>query len=285
MLSLNCAHDSKPPNADKNHVAGSRLENLDTLSSESQGLGVTEISRRVAADKSVVYRTLSLLMAHDYVEQDPVSKKYVLGYKVMELAGKRLRTIDLFSTAKPTLKEVVRETGEIVVLAVMIGDVLAYLDKEQGPHAVHISSGLGQPIPLHSTASGKAILAHMSDSELVRLSREKGLPPITDKTITNFSELKTHLAEVRARGYAVDDQETYPGIRCVAAPIRNHRGAVLASLSISGPIQRVTEANVTVFGDIVMIAAARISSRLGYVALAVDPPKPPAYDNAVIPVL
>jgi len=259
------------------------LRILDTLSSESQGLGVTEISRRVAADKSVVYRTLSLLMAHDYVEQDPVSKKYVLGYKVMELAGKRLRTIDLFSSAKPTLKEVVNETGEIVVLAVLIGDVLAYLDKEQGPHAVHISSGLGQPIPLHSTASGKAILAHMPDSEVIRLSREKGLPPITEKTITNFSAFRAHLAEVRARGYAVDDQETYPGIRCVAAPIRNHRGAVLASLSISGPVQRVTEANVTVFGDIVMSAAAKISARLGYVAIA--QPSVPLYDNSVIPAL
>jgi len=259
------------------------LRILDTLASESQGLGVTEISRRVAGDKSVVYRTLSLLMAHEYVEQDPVSKKYVLGYKVMELAGKRLRTIDLFSTAKPTLKEVVRETGEIVVLAVMIGDVLAYLDKEQGPHAVHISSGLGQPIPLHSTASGKVILAHMSDSELIRVSREKGLPRITDKTITNFSELKAHLAQVRAGGYAVDDEETYPGIRCVAAPIRNHRGAVLASLSISGPTQRVTEANVTVFGEIVMNAAARISARLGYIA-AHQPPMP-AYDSAITPVL
>jgi IclR family acetate operon transcriptional repressor len=259
------------------------LRILDTLSSESQGLGVTEISLRVAADKSVVYRTLSLLMAHDYVEQDPVSKKYVLGYKVMELAGKRLRSLDLFSTSKPILKEVVRETGEIVVLAVMIGDVLAYLDKEQGPHAVHIASGLGQPIPLHSTASGKAILAHMPDSELIRLSREKGLPPITDKTITNFSELRTHLAEVRANGYAVDDQETYPGIRCVAAPIRNHRGAVLASISISGPIQRVTQANVTVFGDIVMNAAAKISSRLGYVTPA--QPDRPMFDNTVIPAL
>src|SRR5581483_2403023 len=182
------------------------LRILDILSRESQGLGVTEISRRVGADKSVVYRTLSLLMAHDYVEQDASSKKYVLGFKIMELAGRRLRSIDLFSTAKPILKEVVQETGEIVVLAVMIGDVLAYLDKEQGPHAVHIASGLGQPIPLHATASGKAILAHMSDSELVRLSREKGLPALTSKTITNFSDLKAHLAEVRVRGYAIDDE-------------------------------------------------------------------------------
>lgn len=259
------------------------LRILDVLSGESQGLGVTEISRRVTADKSVVYRTLSLLMAHEYVEQDPVSKKYVLGYKVMELASKRLRSIDLFSTAKPILREVVQETGEIVVLAVMIGDVLAYLDKEQGPNAVHISSGLGQPIPLHSTASGKAILAHMSDSDLIRLSREKGLPQITNKTITNFSELKAHLAEVRLNGYAVDDEETYPGIRCVAAPIRNHRGAVLASLSISGPTLRVTHANVTVFADIIMSAAAKLSARLGYVTVGGS--AQPAFDSRVSPVL
>jgi DNA-binding IclR family transcriptional regulator len=109
------------------------------------------------------------------------------------------------------------------------------------------------------------------------------LPPITDKTITNFSELKTHLTEVRVRGYAVDDQETYPGIRCVAAPIRNHRGAVLASLSISGPIQRVTEANVTVFGDVVMNAAAKISARLGYVATVHT--NQPVFDSAVTPAL
>lgn len=257
------------------------LRVLDILAGESQGLGVTEVSRRIGADKSVVYRTLSLLMLHDYVEQDPVSKKYVLGFKMMELAGKRLQSIDLFSTAKPVLKDVVRQTGEIVVLAVMIGDVLAYLDKEQGPHAVHISSGLGQPIPLHSTASGKAILAHMSEAELIRIFREKGLPAFTEKTITNFSELKAHLNEVRAHGYAVDDQETYHGIRCVAAPIRNHRGVIVASISISGPIQRVTEENVTVFADIAVSAAAHVSSRLGYVPAPAPPVSQPADSAAV----
>src|SRR5690349_2699462 len=102
------------------------LRILDVLASEDQGLGVTEVSRRVGSDKSVVHRTLALLTAHEFVEQDPVSKKYVLGYKAMELAGKRLRSIDLFSTAKPVLKEVAQQTGEVVVLAVMIGDVLAY---------------------------------------------------------------------------------------------------------------------------------------------------------------
>jgi DNA-binding IclR family transcriptional regulator len=241
------------------------LKILDVLAGEKEGLGVTEISRRVMADKGLVHRTLSLLVSHDYVEQDPISKKYVLGLKVMELAGKRLRSIDLFSTAKPVLKEVVRQTGEIVVLAVMIGDVLAYLDKEEGPQAVHIFSGLGQPVPLHSTASGKIILAYLPEDEVTRLFREKGLPAFTDRTITDFMQLKAELAEVRVRGYATDDQETHAGVRCVAAAIRNHRGSIVASLSISGPSQRVTDENITVFADLAMSAASRISARLGFV--------------------
>jgi IclR family acetate operon transcriptional repressor len=257
------------------------LRILDVLASENDGLGVTEISRRVSADKSVVHRTLSLLMLHDYVEQDPISRKYVLGFKVMELAGKRLRSIDLFSVAKPVLKDVVRQTGEIAVLAVLIGDVLAYLDKEEGPQAVHISSGLGQPIPLHSTASGKAILAHVPEEELFRLFREKGLPAITEKTITNFLDFKAHLGEVRAQGYAIDDEETYPGIRCVAAPIRNHRGLVVASLSISGPTHRITEANVTVYADMTFAAASRISAKLGFADIEA-PASQPHPDNRPI---
>ena len=190
------------------------LRILDILASEKEGLGVTELSRRLDADKSVVYRTLSLLMIHSYVEQELSSKKYVLGLKVMELASKKLRNIDLFSASKPYLMDLAKQTGEVVVLAVMIGDVLAYMDRAEGARAMNLSSGLGQPIPLHSTASGKSIVAFMSEDDLTRVFREKGLPAITEKTITNFSEFKRHLSEVRFRGYAVDDEETYPGVRC-----------------------------------------------------------------------
>src|SRR5258708_32170598 len=112
------------------------LRILQVLSGESDGLGVTELSRRVVADKSIVYRTLSLLMQHDYVEQDATTKKYILGFKVVELANRRLNNVGLLSVAKPILKEVAEQTGEIVVLAAMIGNVLAYLDKEEGRHSV-----------------------------------------------------------------------------------------------------------------------------------------------------
>lgn len=240
------------------------LRILQVLSGESEGLGVTEISRRVVADKSVVYRTLSLLMQHDYIEQDPTTKKYVLGFKVVELANRRLKNMGILAVAKPILKEVANQTGEIVVLAAMIGDVLAYLDKEEGQYSVHISNSLGQPIAPHATASGKAILAYMPEPDLVRFFTGKGLPALTEKTITSFGDFKAHLAEVRRRGYAVDDEENHPGIRCVAAPVRNHRGAVLGSISISGTTQRLNLENMTVFADICVAAAERISSRLGY---------------------
>lgn len=251
------------------------LRILQVLSSESEGLGVTEVSRRVVADKSVVYRTLSLLMQHDYIEQDPTTKKYVLGFKVVELANRRLKSIGLFSVAKPILKEVARQTGEIVVLAAMIGDVLAYLDKEEGQYAVNISNSLGQPVAPHATASGKAILAFMTEPDLVRFFTGKGLPALTDKTITSFGELKSHLAQVKQRGYAVDNEESYPGIRCVAAPIRNHRGTVLGSISISGTTQRINPENITVFADICVAGAEQISSRLGYVGFDEKKLNPP----------
>ncbi|MBM3801226.1 MAG: IclR family transcriptional regulator [Acidimicrobiia bacterium] len=240
------------------------LRILSILAAEKDGLGVTELSRRLDADKSVVYRTLSSLMMHTFVEQEPVTKKYALGLKVMELASKRLRNIDLFSTSKPFLKDLARQTGEVVVLAVMIGDVLAYLDREEGVGAIDLTGGLGQPVPLHSTACGKSILAFLPEDDLVRIFRDKGLPAITEKTITSFSAFKIHLAEVRLRGYAIDDEETYHGVRCIAAPIRNHSNAVVASLSLSSSTQRITPANLTVFADLVRETAAQISARLGY---------------------
>jgi IclR family acetate operon transcriptional repressor len=116
------------------------------------------------------------------------------------------------------------------------------------------------------------MLANMPEEEVARLFREKGLPAFTQNTITDFLRLKAHLVEVREQAYAVDDEETYTGIRCVAAAIRDHRGAVVASLSISGPVQRVIEANLTVYADMAISASARISARLGYVSPTVTKP-------------
>lgn len=240
------------------------LRVLDVLANEVDGLGVSELSRQLASDKSIVFRTLSLLMQHSYVEQDPVSKKYTLAWKVIQLAGKRLRKMDLYSATVPVLKELARETKEMAILAVMIGDIIAYLHKEEGTQVLNISSGLGQLIPIHSTASGKAILAYLPADERLRILREKGLPRFTPNTITSRSKMEKHLEDVRTQGFAMDDEETYPGIRCVAALVRNFSGAVVGSISISGPTQRITVERLNFYRDSVIAAAHKISTRLGY---------------------
>jgi DNA-binding IclR family transcriptional regulator len=240
------------------------LRVLDVLANEVDGLGVSELSRQLKSDKSIVFRTLSLLMQHSYVEQDPVSKKYTLAWKVIQLAGKRIRKMDLHSAAVPVLKEIVRETKEMAILAVMIGDIIAYLHKEEGTQVLNISSGLGQPIPFHSTASGKAILAYLPADERLRILREKGLPRFTQNTITTRSKMERHLEDVRTQGFAVDDGESYPGIRCIAAPVRNFSGAVVGPISVSGPTQRISIERLHFYRDAVIAGARKISIRLGY---------------------
>jgi IclR family transcriptional regulator, KDG regulon repressor len=220
--------------------------------------------RRLDADKSLVFRTLSLLMQHDYVEQDLASKKYTLGWKIIQVAGRRLRNMDFYAAAVPVLKEIVRETNEMAILAVMIGDIIAYLHKEEGTQVLNISSGIGQPIPIHSTASGKAIFAHLPVEERLRILRENGLPKYTENTITSIVEMEKHLATVRGQGFAVDDEETYPGIRCIAMPVRNFNGAVVGSVAIGGSSQRITLQGLNFYRDIGFKAAEKISARLGY---------------------
>ncbi|MGA8212742.1 MAG: IclR family transcriptional regulator [Candidatus Sulfotelmatobacter sp.] len=246
------------------------LRILDILANESDGLGVSELGRRLASDKSLVFRTLSLLIQHDYVEQDPTSKKYTLAWKVIQIAGKRLRKMNFYAAAVPILKEVAQETKEMAILAVMIGDIIAYLHIEEGAHVLNISSGIGQPIPIHSTASGKAIFAHLPIDERRRILSENGLPRFTQNTITSISEMEKHLSMVRAQGFAVDDEETYPGIRCIAMPVRNFNGAVVGAIAIGGASQRITLQRLKFYEAIGLKAAERISARLGYADSHVD---------------
>jgi DNA-binding IclR family transcriptional regulator len=240
------------------------LRILDILANESDGLGVSELGRRLASDKSVVFRTLSLLMQHDYVEQDPTTKRYTLAWKVIQVAGRRLRKMNFYAAAVPVLKEIVRETNEMAILAVMIGDIIAYLHIEEGTQGLNISSGIGQPIPIHSTASGKAIFAYLPVEERLRILRENGLPKFTQNTITSISEMEKHLSVVRTQGFAVDDEETYLGIRCVAMPVRNFAGAVVGAVAIGGASQRITLQRLKFYQDIGLKAAEKISGRLGY---------------------
>lgn len=244
------------------------LRILMILGEREEPMRISEISRKLAIDKSTAYRIVSTLKGQGFVEQDVESRKYILGIKVIEIAGLKLRSIKLLSVAKPISKELVQKTREATHLAVLVEGEIMYLDSEQSSGVLNINTQVGSRAPLHSSAVGKCLLAALPDDEIDRILAIKGLARYTDRTIINFADFHHDIEETRDRGWAMDDEETYLGVRCIAAAIYDHRGIVVASMGISGPTQRITLERAQVLGHLVRESAARVSRHLGYISRA-----------------
>lgn len=240
------------------------LSVLELLASDGEAFGVTELSKRLELDKSMIYRLLSTLALRGYVEQDEESRKYRLGLKIVELAGMKLSSVKMLSVARPFLKELVKRTGETVHMGVKVQHEIICLDKEEGPAILNVKGGIGDKYPPHASAIGKAIVAYLPEAETKEIFRKHGMPRYTPKTIVSLSVLKEHLKSVRELGYALNNEETYLGVRSIAAPVRERKGTVAASLGISGPVQRILDENIGRLARAVIDIADRVSAALGY---------------------
>jgi DNA-binding IclR family transcriptional regulator len=205
---------------------------------ELSGGTVTEVATRVDLPKSTVYNHLQTLHANDYVTRD--DEEYRLGFRFLEHGGYTRDRTDVFEVAKPELRKLAAETGELANLAVEEHGWAVYLYRVPGDQAVALDSYVGKRRHLHSTAFGKAMLAYMPDDEVEEILDAHGLSARTDRTISDREELFAELETIRERGYAYDDEESLEGLRCVAAPILTRRDEVLGAVSVSGPIGRLS---------------------------------------------
>ncbi|PRR73584.1 IclR family transcriptional regulator [Neomoorella humiferrea] len=240
------------------------LKILEELATVGGGIGLSELSRKLGLNKSTVYRMLTTFKAYGYVDQEPVTGKYTLGFKILELSSSLLERLDVRAVAHPYLKELAESSREVAHMVIRDGGEAVYIDKVEGNRTIRMYSQIGRRVALHSTAVGKAILAFLPPGELEKIIAGKGLPRFTSRTITTMAALQAELAEVRERGYAVDDGENEEGIRCVGTPIFDYHGQVVAAISISGPVLNVTPERVPVLGRLVRRAGEEISRRLGY---------------------
>jgi DNA-binding IclR family transcriptional regulator len=231
---------------------------------------VSDISRKLGIDKSTAYRIITTLRARGFVEQESDTRKYTLGLKVLEVAALKLRSLKLVPVAKPFLEELMLRTKEAVHLAVLVEGEVMYVDSEQCSGPFNVNTVVGGRASLHSSAVGKALLAPRPVEDVDRILAIKGLTRYTDRTIISAEELHEHLAEVRKRGWAMDDEETYMGVRCLAAAVFDHRDSAIASIGISGPIQRITHDRLPFLGQLVKEVATKISRRLGYIPRAAE---------------
>jgi DNA-binding IclR family transcriptional regulator len=196
------------------------------------------------------------------VEKVPSGRGYRLGWKLVELAGRLLARSGLRELAAPFLEQLADRTGEIVHLSVLDRGQIVYLDKRGRSQPLTVSTSIGGRSPAHASAMGKVLLAGLPAREAERQLGGRPLRRFTPTTVTDRRQLERELAAIRRQGYALDDQETFPGIRCVAAPLQDGGGRVLAAISVTAPAQRMGAQRQAQIRRLVMNAAARISERI-----------------------
>jgi IclR family transcriptional regulator, KDG regulon repressor len=233
------------------------------LASEPE-LSVKEISQKLSLSKSTVHGLIKTLEHRGYLQQNPYDLKYKLGLRLFELGHLIGNQLDVAKISYPIIKDLVEKLKETVHLVVRQQDELIYVAKEEGPQTLRIYSNVGKRAPIHCTGVGKAILAYQDETEIDRILSCSELESFTEYTVTDREEIKNQLHLVKETGFSIDDEEIELGLKCVAAPIFDHKGNAIASISCASPKMRLTDERLPVVIAGIKNAALEISKSLGY---------------------
>lgn len=234
------------------------LKLLDIIASAERGLTVTELAAMLQIDKSSVSRLIRTLAAYEYVQQDVSSRGYVIGKRLRQISFHLLNRMPIREKARHYLYRLMEETGECAHTAIYSDGKALVIDDVEAAASLRVVGGVGRLIPLHCTAVGKGLLAFTGAPFPTELEA------ITANTITEAEALHAHLAQIQAQGFAYDDEEHQPGVRCLAAPVYDFAGGTIAVIGISGPTVRITDTRVADLAQCVQQAARELSAELGY---------------------
>ncbi|MBW3592719.1 MAG: IclR family transcriptional regulator [Actinobacteria bacterium] len=236
---------------------------LETGAAEGRsGLGVTQIAQRIGWDKSQVSRTLKILAEHELVERDADTRAYRLSSRLFVLAG-RAGDQQLLEQARPYLRSTVAELGERAHLSVLQGHEVLTLLSESPAHAVQAAGWVGRAVPVHCTASGRALLFDHDRAAIEAFVLGTDIASGGPNAPRDVDELVARVEHARAVGYASVTDELEAGLVAVAAPVRDYRGAIVAALNVSAPKFRFAR-RLRAAGELIAGAAGELSSRLGF---------------------
>ncbi|HTT72283.1 MAG TPA: IclR family transcriptional regulator C-terminal domain-containing protein [Anaeromyxobacteraceae bacterium] len=216
------------------------LEVLEQFGGSPRGLTLTEISRALGRGKATTFRYLATLTELGYLDLEPESRRYRPAVRALRLGGAYLAALSLPELAAPHLERLARELGESANLAVLDEGEVVYVARVGARRILSTNLQVGSRLPAHCTALGKVLLAHLPPAEQARRLARLPLAPFTPRTLTSLPRLREALAAVRARGYALNDQELDLGLRSCAAPVLDRRGAVVAAVNVSASSARVS---------------------------------------------
>jgi IclR family KDG regulon transcriptional repressor len=217
--------------------------------------------------KSSVQRILATLETEGFLSRAaPRRSEYRLGPDILFLGNVAEISLDLRSLARPIMLDLVQRAQETCYLCVADQGQCLYIEKVECSQPIRIINQIGQRNPMHCTGVGKALLSGMADDAIERLIETRGLKAHTRNSITDRERLRQELERIRRSGIALDNEELDLGVKCVAAPIRNSAGEVVAAISLSGPTQRFTPAAIRRFEKEVKMASILMSGSLGFKA-------------------
>ncbi|MEW6228195.1 MAG: IclR family transcriptional regulator [Bacillota bacterium] len=226
--------------------------------------GVTEIADSLGLSKATVYRLLCALSEHQFVDKNPETQKYRLGWGIFEIGNKVPRANELQEVSRAEMVALCNVVHETINLAVRDGSDAIIIDKVDPDQLLRLGLEVGRREPLHATALGKVLLSECDEAALEAIYPQGDLPPLTKNTLSTVRGLKQELATVRANGYATDNEEFCPNVCCVAAPIRNYTGKIIAAMSVSGPAHRLTPYGMQEILPTLLATTQRISRVLGH---------------------
>ena len=232
---------------------------------------LSSICTALSMNKSTTYRFLTTLESIGYVQQDPESNRYSLGSKIVWLASRFLEAIDLRAIARPILLQLREDTGETIHLAILDHFEVVYIEKVDGKSSVRMASRVGNRMPAHSTGLGKALLAFLPEEAWQSYVEKIGLSRRTANTITDPVNFYQHLRQIRECSYSIDNAENEEGIRCVAMPVRDHTGKVVAAISIAGWMITMVPDRDQQLATVGLKYADLLSAKLGYLEQMVMP--------------
>jgi DNA-binding IclR family transcriptional regulator len=237
---------------------------LECFSTVDRSLSVSELAERSRLPHSTAHRLVVSLRQIGLLDQDGNRSEYRLGLKLFEFGNTVLVNMDIHNEARPCVEMLGHEAGEGVHLCVFDGWRMSFVDRAVGGRSGSNNSTIVMEVsPCHCTGVGKAALAFQPEATIERIIK-LGLPAFTRNTITDPEALRNELAAIRERGYALDLGEVEATVRCVAAPIRNVSGKVIAAISVSGNAKRLSDERLRELAPLVIKHAGLISTRLGY---------------------
>lgn len=223
---------------------------------------VAEASRAIGVAPSTAHRLLAMLQLYGFVQRDERTRQYRAGDVLTEIGLAALRDFDIRDVVRPAMEQLVSRIGETAHFTLLRGSSVVFLDCVETDKALRATSRIGQTLPAHASANGKAQLAMLSDDVVKSLYRSERLARVTDKTIRTRSALLEELAKIRRQGYAAQLGESEDGMVSVASAVCPGEGRCRGSLSVAGPDFRFSAADVPQAAQIVMEVAAAAATWL-----------------------